>query len=128
MTTVMVDADCGLCTRLLSFVHPRLSDASAIRFVGLGTDAARIGLGERYDEVIAIDTLVVMEGARLHLRSSAALRLAAHMKLPWRLLTVFGVIPAPIRDAMYRFVAQRRGWFGPAVACPVDLGQATSGT
>jgi predicted DCC family thiol-disulfide oxidoreductase YuxK len=122
MTTVMVDADCGLCTRLLSFVHPRLTDLDAVRFIGLDTDAARRELGERYDEVIAIDTLVVVEGNRLHLRSAAALRLAGLMRLPWRLLGVFGLVPTPIRDAMYRFVAQRRGWFGPAVACPVDLG------
>lgn len=122
MTTVMVDADCGLCTRLLSLVHPRLTDGDAVRFIGLGTEAASRELGERYDEVIAVDTLVVVEGNRLYLRSAAALRLAGLMRLPWRLLGVFGLVPTPIRDAMYRFVAQRRGWYGPAVACPVDLG------
>lgn len=117
----MVDADCGLCTRLLSFVHPRLASPAAIRFIGLDTDAARTALGDRYDEVIAIDTLAVLEGPELHLRSSAALRLATAMRLPWRLLGALVVVPPPVRDALYRFVAKRRGWFGPAVACPVDL-------
>lgn len=121
MVTVMIDADCGLCTRLLSFAHPLLTDADSVRFVGLDTEVARTELGERYAEILEIDTMVVVAGGVTHLRSAAALQLAARMRVPWRLLTVFRLIPSAIRDAVYSFVARRRGWFGPAVACPVDL-------
>ncbi len=121
MVTVMIDADCGLCTRLLSFAHSHLADADSIRFVGLDTEVARAELGERYARVMEIDTMVVVAGGATHLRSAAALQLAARMRVPWRLLTLFRFIPSGIRDAMYAFVARRRGWFGPAVACPVDL-------
>lgn len=49
---------------------------------------------------------------------AAALRVALYLPFPYPLLGVLLVIPAPLRDAIYDFVASRRyEWFGRADTC-----------
>eukprot|EP00250_Pteridium_aquilinum_P006304 c16250_g1_i2 orf=287-748(-) len=50
--------------------------------------------------------------------STAALRVALYLPFPYPLLGALLVIPAPLRDAVYDFVARRRyAWFGRADSC-----------
>jgi predicted DCC family thiol-disulfide oxidoreductase YuxK len=121
MVTIMFDGECGLCTRLLSFVEPRLEDRSAVEFVSLGSDEAAARLGDGYQRVLDIDSMVVIDGLDTYLRSDAALAVAGLMGTPWRWLRVLRVFPKGLRDRVYAEVARRRKWFGEADACPVHL-------
>lgn len=48
----------------------------------------------------------------------AALKVATYLPIPYSALSIFLVVPAPIRDAVYDFVAKRRyGWFGKSSEC-----------
>jgi predicted DCC family thiol-disulfide oxidoreductase YuxK len=54
----------------------------------------------------------------VHLRSGAALRIARQLAFPWPLFAVFLLVPAPVRDLVYRFVARHRfRWFGRRELC-----------
>ena len=65
-------------------------------------------------------SLILIEGGRAYLRSTASLRIAARLAFPWSLLRVFLIVPAPIRDAVYRIVAGvRHRLAGPSNACDV---------
>lgn len=65
-------------------------------------------------------SIVLVEDGRVYLRSTAALRIAARLTWPWSLARVFLIVPAPIRDAVYRVVAAiRRRLAGPSNACEV---------
>ena len=56
----------------------------------------------------------------MHVRSSAALRVATKLGGAWPLLAVFLVVPRPLRDLVYRWVARNRyRWFGKKDACYV---------
>lgn len=49
---------------------------------------------------------------------TAALRVASYLPLPYSALSIFMIIPAPIRDAVYDYVATRRyHWFGKSTEC-----------
>jgi predicted DCC family thiol-disulfide oxidoreductase YuxK len=51
-------------------------------------------------------------------RSDATLRAISRLGGTWRLANVLRVIPRPLRDAVYGFVARHRyGWFGVAQMC-----------
>jgi predicted DCC family thiol-disulfide oxidoreductase YuxK len=51
-------------------------------------------------------------------RSTAVLRIARGLGFPWNLATVFLIVPRPIRDAVYRWVARNRyRWFGKKDTC-----------
>ena len=66
------------------------------------------------------ETMILLDGVRAHTRSSAALRVAAKLDQGWPLLAVFLVIPRPLRDLVYRWVAGNRyRWFGKRDACYV---------
>ena len=127
MKTLIFDGDCGLCTRFLAFTDERLV-GRPFEYVSLASDQARVRLGEDYQRVVDLDTMAVVDSGALYTQSEAALRVAAEMRSPWRWLRYLRVVPHLIRDRVYRSVARRRQWFGPADSCPVHLaGDASDG-
>jgi predicted DCC family thiol-disulfide oxidoreductase YuxK len=64
------------------------------------------------------DTIVVIAGARVWMRSDATIEIARRLPWPWRAGVIASVLPRPLRDAAYRWVARNRvRWFGTANAC-----------
>jgi predicted DCC family thiol-disulfide oxidoreductase YuxK len=60
-----------------------------------------------------IDSLLLFEEGRIHARSEAALRVARHLRWPWRALGLLRLVPGGLRDAVYDAIAARRQrWFG----------------
>jgi predicted DCC family thiol-disulfide oxidoreductase YuxK len=70
---------------------------------------------------------VVVEGTRGFTHSTAALRIARHLRAPWSWARLFVVVPRPIRDLVYRFIATNRyRWFGKSDTCRVPTPQLRS--
>ena len=61
------------------------------------------GLGD-----ITASTIVLIEGDKVYLRSTAALRIARRLGLPWSLLSVFLIVPRALRDMIYDIVSNLR--------------------
>ncbi len=58
-------------------------------------------------------SLILIENGNCYLRSDAALHIAKYLRRPWSLLRIFILIPRPLRDAAYDFIARNRyRWFG----------------
>lgn len=120
---VLFDGVCNLCAGAVRFIIPR-DRRGRFRFAALQSDAARAileGVGAPIPESAASPpSLVLVSEGRTHVRSGAALRIAAGLDRGWPVLAVFLVIPAPLRDLAYRFVARNRyRWFGKETACDV---------
>ncbi|XP_031252456.1 uncharacterized protein LOC116110368 [Pistacia vera] len=64
---------------------------------------------------------VFVEGLGLyHQASTAALKVLSYLPLPYTALSAFLIIPRPLRDAVYDYVAKRRyNWFGKSEDCLV---------
>lgn len=62
-----------------------------------------------------------VEGPGLyHQGSTAALKVLSYLPLPYSALSTLMVIPAPVREIVYDYVAKRRyDWFGKAEDCLV---------
>ena len=74
--------------------------------------------GKTYNQA---DTLFLLQGNKLFGYSTAALKIAAHLDMPWRLLGIFTIVPASFRDILYRFIAKNRyNWFGREAFCLAD--------
>jgi predicted DCC family thiol-disulfide oxidoreductase YuxK len=110
------DGVCNLCNRSVDFLirHDR---RGVLRFAPLqGTTFAEVARG--HPELAGTDSFVLAEGGRLHVRSTAALRAAMAMGGAWRLCAAFLLVPRPLRDRVYDFVARRRyRWFGRRETC-----------
>ena len=89
-----------------------------IQFAALQSDAGRQLLAEYGLDKIHLDSLVYIEHGKVYTHSTGALRLAKQMGGAYQLLYGFVIVPAFIRDAVYRFVARNRySWFGRRESC-----------
>ena len=120
---VLFDGVCNLCAGAVRFIIPR-DRRGRFRFAALQSEAGRRILAENGmtapEPGGSPESLVFVANGRAHVRSGAALRIAAGLDRGWPLLAVLLVIPAPLRDLAYRFVARNRyRWFGKETACDV---------
>ena len=116
--TMIFDGECVLCSGTVQLVlrHER---APVLQFTTTQSAAGRL-LAARHG--IAADdldlTFVLIDGDAALVRSDAALRVAAHLRAPWRWLGILRLVPRGLRDAAYCAVARRRyRLFGRREAC-----------
>lgn len=116
---VLYDGVCNLCNGSVQFIL-RNDPRGKFRFAALQSEVGATllaGFGMPADR---LDTLVYLRNGRLFTRSSAALHMARALRFPWPLLTVLLVVPRPLRDTVYRWVARNRyRWFGKSDQCMV---------
>ena len=122
-TVLYFDGVCGLCNRFVDFLIGR-DRHSRLQFAPLqGRAAAQLALppGE------SLTTVVLVEGDTIRYRSDAALGAIGRVGGPWALLTVLGLVPRRMRDAVYDWVARHRyGWFGVRAECRVPTAEERS--
>jgi predicted DCC family thiol-disulfide oxidoreductase YuxK len=110
---VLYDGVCGLCNRLVQFLLKH-DKRGRLRFASLQSDfAARVLQRHGFDPK-DLDTLHVIENydepnERVLQRSDAILRAGRELEGVWSISSAAAkVIPRPLRDVVYRFVAQNR--------------------
>jgi predicted DCC family thiol-disulfide oxidoreductase YuxK len=112
------DGVCNLCNAAVRFVI-RQDRSARLRFASLQSaagQAAQAAVRERLGRVP--DSLILLENGRYHTESAAALRLASRLDGGWKLLGWLRILPAFLRDPLYRLIARRRyRWFGRSEAC-----------
>ena len=120
-SVLLFDGDCGLCTRIVQLVL-RADRKGTLCFASLQSEFGR-KIITRHAELRDVDSVALLEtrgsgGYHVSVRSEAALRLARYLGFPWRLFGLVRVVPRPLRDRAYDWIARRRyRWFGPAVSC-----------
>jgi predicted DCC family thiol-disulfide oxidoreductase YuxK len=117
--TLLFDGVCNLCHGTVRFVlaHDR---AARFRFATLQSEVGRALLARHGLDAAALDSVVLVDADGAHERSDGALRTLARLDSPWRWLGLLRVVPRPLRDAVYDWIARHRyGWFGKLDACPL---------
>lgn len=114
---VVFDGVCNLCAESVAFILAHERDDS-IRFTTAQSETGRALLSEFGLDPENLSTFVFIEGGTAHVRSDAALEVAQHLRLPWRMLRVFRIVPRRLRDSIYRLIARNRyRWFGKRESC-----------
>lgn len=119
---VLFDGYCRLCDRSVQFVldhdRRRIFRFAPSQSPGAAPFLARCGLGS------APGTIVFVERDGWSVRSTAAIRMARRLGLPWSLATVALIVPAAIRDVAYRVIARNRlRWFGQRDTCRIPTAE-----
>ncbi len=114
---ILFDGFCRLCSGSVRFVFRR-DPEGRFRFAALDSEVGRRLLARCGVVPETTDSVVLVEPGRCSLRSTAALRICRGLRFPWPLLSLLLLIPPPLRDALYDFVARRRlRWFGRLDQC-----------
>ena len=114
---VFFDGVCNLCNGAVNFIIDR-DPEGYFQFAPLQSDVARAHLEQAPGEDDALDSIVLLEHDQTFVKSTAALRIARRLSGPWSLLSLALVVPRPIRDTVYDWIAHNRyDWFGRRDEC-----------
>jgi predicted DCC family thiol-disulfide oxidoreductase YuxK len=114
---IVFDGVCPLCSANAQFIlrHDRRrrfrlasmqSEAGAALYRRFGIDPADP------------ETLILVEGDRARRDSDAVLAIWSGLGWPWRAAAAARIVPAAVRDPLYRWVARNRyRWFGRRQTC-----------
>ena len=103
---ILFDGVCNLCSAGVQFII-RHDPTGIFHFATLQSR-----------DVKPLETIVLIDGEHEYERSTATLHILRRLpRLKW-LAYLGAMIPEPIRDHIYDFIAQRRyGWFGKSDYC-----------
>lgn len=123
---VLFDGVCNLCNGTVRFAARR-DPAGKLRYANLQSDYGRSALIRINYPPDALDTFILLDGENFYTHSTAALRLAIHLRFPWPLVALLLGVPRPLRDAVYRLIARNRyRWFGRLDECPLPTPELES--
>lgn len=116
---LLFDGLCGLCDRSVGFLFARDTRRrflfSPLQSARGQAELKRAGLDGRY-----FDSVVLIDGDTVHTHSDAVLNIARRLGWPWKMAYGLILVPRPVRDWGYRFIARHRyQWFGQRDACRV---------
>lgn len=122
---ILFDAECVLCSAQARFVLER-DRAATFRLAAMQGETGR-SLSRRHgmDPDDPASLLVLegsleggREGGRVRRDSDAVLHIYETLGFPWRLARIFRLVPARLRDPVYRLVARNRyRLFGKRGSC-----------
>ncbi len=129
---MLFDGVCNFCNGAVQFMVDHERQPAAMTFAPLQSDVAeallvrtlgaeearrlRSGVSGNGDP----DSMVLVEGSKAYTHSHGALRIAKRLRAPWSFLAAFLIVPRPLRDLVYRYIARNRyRWFGKTESCRV---------
>ena len=117
---ILFDGICNLCNGSVIFILKQ-EKAPVFRFASIQSEPGQqllewCGLPSGYNQAV-----VYIENGRIHLGSTAALKIGQRLIFPWSFLSYAGIIiPKFIRDWVYNQIARNRyQWFGKKEVCMI---------
>lgn len=114
---VVFDAHCLLCSGSVQFLL-RHDKQQQLRFATIQSDSGRELLSGAGIDALDPNSFLLVDGSKNWTETAAVLRVANALGWPWRLAWIAWLIPYPLRDAIYRWIARNRyRWFGRREVC-----------
>ena len=123
MPILLFDGHCNFCNAWVKLIVRR-DTTKNILFAPLQSSVGKKMLEEHKIDVNYTESLVFFEEERYSVSSTAVLRICSHLEGWERHLQLLSVIPRPLRDALYHFIAKYRyKWFGRREQCMVPTSE-----
>lgn len=114
---LLFDGVCNLCNGLVKWVINR-DPIGKIHFASLQSERGQALQREFNINSDQLDSVVLIHQGKAATKSKAAILLAQQLGGIYSAMSIFLIIPAPIRDIVYDFIARNRyRWFGRSSAC-----------
>ncbi|WP_027136541.1 thiol-disulfide oxidoreductase DCC family protein [Gaetbulibacter saemankumensis] len=117
---ILFDGVCNLCNYSVQYVIKHDKN-NIFMFSTLQSDIAKTIITSHKIDIEKTDSILLYHRDKgIVTKSTAALKIAYHLKFPNNLLGVFLVIPSSLRDGIYDFIAKNRyRWFGKRDRCMI---------
>ena len=116
---LLFDGVCNLCNSSVQYVIKH-DKKQKFKFASLQSDAATEILLQHNVKNSDLDSIILIHKDTLFDKSSAIIRLLKIMGGFNALAFIFIIIPKPIRDAVYDYVARNRyKWYGKKESCMI---------
>lgn len=116
---ILFDGVCNLCNWSVQVVIRRDS-SKRFRFASLQSHIGQDILGRDEIKLKNIDSIVLLYHDTLLVKSDAILQIFKLLGGPGYFLYGLKIIPKPIRDTLYDWIARNRyGWFGKQDVCMI---------
>jgi predicted DCC family thiol-disulfide oxidoreductase YuxK len=103
---VLYDGECGLCHRSVKFLLAR--DGGQLYYAPLQGETAQALRAKHPQIPRTLESVVLVDRDRVHLRSKAFLYGAKYLTRPWRFAYALRWLPAFLLDLGYRLIARAR--------------------
>ncbi|MGE6752492.1 thiol-disulfide oxidoreductase DCC family protein [Rossellomorea sp. NPDC071047] len=116
MAIILFDGICNFCNSSVRFIIER--DPEGIyQFASLQSGVGQ-QLLKKHNIPHTTDSFVLIEEDKAYVESIAALKVSSHLTWPWKLIATCIIVPKPLRDRVYRWIAKNRyKWFGKQESC-----------
>lgn len=119
MVVILFDGVCNLCNASVNWIIDR-DKRNVFQFASLQSDYGKSVIEQYNIKGNYMDTVVLLEGNKIYLRSEAALRILKHLGGIYSFLYLFIITPTFLRDFVYNLVAKNRyKWFGKQDNCRI---------
>ena len=116
---VLFDGVCNLCNSSVNFIIDR-DRAGYFKFAALQDETVEPLLTQFDLSTETMDSIVLVEEGTCYRESTAALRIVRRLKGGWSLFYAFIIVPRPVRDVVYGWLARNRyRWFGKRDTCRI---------
>ena len=106
---LLLDGDCGLCHRLALFMDPKLGLGVDLAYRPIKSDDAQNLIIKLPEWQQKADSVYLLRSGRSYVRSAAVIRCLLYLRWYWKMwFLILWIIPLPVRDMVYRFVAKYR--------------------
>lgn len=114
---ILFDGICNLCNGTVQFIIKH-DPNEYFRFASLQSKAGS-RLVKEFELQGALNTVILIENGKHFEKSDAVLKIARRLG-GWKLLTLFWILPKPVRDFVYDLIARNRyNWFGKRESCMI---------
>lgn len=122
---VLFDGVCNMCNRFVQSVIKR-DPKGIFKFASLQSNTGSSILNQ-YGYRKDLHSIVLIDGDTLYTESTAILHIISNLTGPVRILSLFKIVPKPLRDRLYQFGAKYRyRLFGKQTSCMIPTEEIKS--
>jgi len=116
---ILFDGVCNLCNGSVVFIIKR-DKKDVFRFAAIQSVEGQKLIEKHQIDTTKVDSILLLDGDNYDAKSTAALKIARHLKGGYPLLYGFMILPAFFRNWVYDIIARYRyNWFGKKESCMI---------